>query len=426
MFDDLLELSRPGLYPQTLRIHAIQLIMAQIASNNTYHLQCSFAKWEIDHDELVTFLSEIIGVVLFSKRGFANGKLVDAYMTALPHDCHPWLPCIRFLGKIAQLNGGMFHGVLATRFLEMILWVSGSQRQGMTTSPLEDACSKAFTILSAPPSHALSILWVEYVLELCSNHPVTSLLKMRSYITCQNLWPVVEGRLLAMHADAMLKMIVEHDLFQKPGQSKYGDNMSGRKYGDYLIWPRFPILLSQPIFSVRFARNFLRCVGFGGDVRNQTISRLSCLSHRKRVKILALVITHLVLQSHEERPEVESSILLFTPKTPDIAKNVVQFLIDISTALKSIENPVLDAALLTILPFIETRWHPDSILEDIYRRMYPPFHRLGTPLPLYRAQTLELLTNIRSAGLCGVVQEETRSRGWVDFLQPLFQSYVTQ
>jgi hypothetical protein len=50
-------------------MEAMQLIMAQIASNETRHLRCSISKWEIDQDVLVAFLSEIIGVVLFSKRG---------------------------------------------------------------------------------------------------------------------------------------------------------------------------------------------------------------------------------------------------------------------------------------------------------------------------------------------------------------------
>jgi hypothetical protein len=85
IFDDLLELStsvcclscsrvihissRPALYPEALRIQAMQLIIGQIARKETFHLRRSISKWDIDHEELVAFLSEIIGVVLFSKRG---------------------------------------------------------------------------------------------------------------------------------------------------------------------------------------------------------------------------------------------------------------------------------------------------------------------------------------------------------------------
>ncbi|KAJ6605343.1 hypothetical protein DFH09DRAFT_1300075 [Mycena vulgaris] len=69
MFDDLLELSGPGLYPEAVRIQAMQLILAQIATKQTHHLRLSILKWEIEYAELVAFLTEIIGVVLFSKRG---------------------------------------------------------------------------------------------------------------------------------------------------------------------------------------------------------------------------------------------------------------------------------------------------------------------------------------------------------------------
>ncbi|KAJ6568982.1 hypothetical protein B0H19DRAFT_1134371 [Mycena capillaripes] len=127
MFNDLLELSRPALYPERFRAQAMQLIIAQIARKETYHLRLSISKWEIDHDELVAFLLEIIGAVLFSKRGFPDRKFVDSYNMALPNDCHPWSPCLSFMLKIAQLTDSLFYGVLGARFLEMILWVSGAQ-----------------------------------------------------------------------------------------------------------------------------------------------------------------------------------------------------------------------------------------------------------------------------------------------------------
>ncbi|KAJ7362930.1 hypothetical protein DFH08DRAFT_799948 [Mycena albidolilacea] len=110
MFDDLLELS--GLPARRPIISG-----------------AGFPKWEIDHEELVAILSGIIGVVLFSKRGFINEKLVKAYMAALPPDRHLWSPCISFLTKLAQLNGNIYRAILDARFIEMILWVSGSDAE---------------------------------------------------------------------------------------------------------------------------------------------------------------------------------------------------------------------------------------------------------------------------------------------------------
>jgi hypothetical protein len=113
------------------------------------------------------------------------------------------------MSGIAQLNDSMFHGALGARFLEMILWVSGAQIQGRNSDKnLENECHSAFTILSQPPSYDLSILWVEQVLRMCSKESATSLLGMMTSITVQRLWPVVERRLLEMHAEAMLKMML--------------------------------------------------------------------------------------------------------------------------------------------------------------------------------------------------------------------------
>ncbi|KAJ7362996.1 hypothetical protein DFH08DRAFT_841843 [Mycena albidolilacea] len=434
IFEDLLDLSRPTLYPEAFRMQAIQLILAQIASKEIYHLLCGISKWEIDHDELVSFLSEIIGVVLFSKRGFVDEKLVSAYMAALPQDSHPWSPCISFLTKIAELNHHMFSGVLGARFLEMILWVSGSQKQGKRFDKvtdgacseehtvLEDACLEAFAILSDPPSQYLSLLWVEQVAGLCSSHLTRSLLGMVNSLTFQHRWRVVEARLLAMHADAMLNMMLQHgQLFQLGNRYiPFGSQYIGAgDLSDYL--PHSAFLHSKSILSAQFLRNFLLCAGIGGDVvHSKTIEYLTRLSYKKQVVALTQMIQHLVLQSHVDPSTVESAMVLFTPETPDIARNIVQFLKDISGSLQSAESPLLDATLLNILPFVQIRWDPGRVFGDIYRRVYSPLHRRHKSLPSYRAHTLELVSRIRSFGLCTVVNEVDRMGDWVYFLQPLF------
>ncbi|KAJ6605350.1 hypothetical protein DFH09DRAFT_1353815 [Mycena vulgaris] len=115
MFDDLLELSRQALYPEAVRIQAMQTILAQIATKQTHHLRLSISKWEIEFAELVAFLSETVGVVLFSKRGFPDDRLVNVYMTAVPKEFHPWSPCIEFMAQVARLKDETFHAVLTLR-----------------------------------------------------------------------------------------------------------------------------------------------------------------------------------------------------------------------------------------------------------------------------------------------------------------------
>jgi hypothetical protein len=86
-------------------------------------------------------------------------------MVALPPDRHLWSPCISFLTKLVQLNGNIYHAILDARFIEMILWVSGSQMQRRSSDRiLEDTCSQAFAVLSEPPSHDLCVLGLKRLL----------------------------------------------------------------------------------------------------------------------------------------------------------------------------------------------------------------------------------------------------------------------
>ncbi|KAJ7767866.1 hypothetical protein DFH07DRAFT_808000 [Mycena maculata] len=64
MFSDLLELSRRGLYPESIQIQAMDILVAQIARGHTHYLRLSLSKWE-EHTEMVGFLSEIIAIALF-------------------------------------------------------------------------------------------------------------------------------------------------------------------------------------------------------------------------------------------------------------------------------------------------------------------------------------------------------------------------
>ncbi|KAJ6568981.1 hypothetical protein B0H19DRAFT_1232032 [Mycena capillaripes] len=396
MFNDLLELSRPTLYPEEFRTQAMQLIIAQIARKETYHLRLSISKWEIEHEELVAFLSEVIGVVLFAKRGFPDPKLVDSYSMALPSECHPWSPCVIFMSKIARLNDRMFHGVLGARFLEMILWVSGAQIQGGNSDGnLENECHAAFQILAEPPSYDLSVLWVEQVLRLWPSEPAIPLAGMLSGR---------EESSSAMWYNGSLAF-----------ESDFLDSSTS------VLHAYLPVSFhTKAILSASFMRNFLRCVGIGGDMHRETIDHLSRLSYAKKVVTLTHVIRHLIVQSLVDPSTIDSSTVLFTSDNPEIISNVVLFLIDISTSLRLVDNLILDAALLNILLFLPTRWNRASIYEDVHRRMYFTIRRRRRSRPHYRAHTSELLKQVRSLGLCAVVEESNRTGSWVHFLQPLF------
>ncbi|KAJ7623084.1 hypothetical protein DFH06DRAFT_1305376 [Mycena polygramma] len=431
MCDDLLELSRPGLYRESFRTQAMQLIVAQIAAREISHLLLSISKWEVDHEELVAILSEIIGVGLFSKRGFSEPDLVHSYTTALPNGCHPWLPCVDFVSKIAQLNNRIFQAVMGARFLETILWVFAAQKQGARyDGTLKNECEQAFKILS----HSLGYdLWTESISNTCPIRPSPSLVGMVNSVTTQHLWPVVERRLLEIHAKAMLN-IISH-LTPCIGATQDGRHGLARDYyyffdvntsrrNDFFNGGSFFYSDADPILSARVAQSFLRCVGLGGDVDKPTVDHLSCLSYPKKVKALTLIIQHLIAQSMMNPSSVEPSEA-FAPGNSDFSANIVRFLVDISVPVQSISNALSDAILLNILPFIGMAWEAATICEDIFRRTYSPFRLGRDSCPSYRAHTLNLVDTIRSSGLSAVVDEASRTESWVHLMQPLFSGTPT-
>ncbi|KAJ7474026.1 hypothetical protein FB451DRAFT_1174550 [Mycena latifolia] len=363
MFDDVLELSRyspmrrPALYPESHRTQAMEILLVQIATKQTHHVRLSILKLGVPHTDLVALLSEICAVAIFWKRGFSNPNLVRAYLTALPNDSHPWSPCIEFIAGVAQLNAAAFHAVLDARFFEILLWVSGSQihlQPKKYDETLASECNNAFIIvLSQHPSCDLSLLGINQVLRVGPNEPSMSL-------------------------------------------------------------PRYLSDASTPSRSAM--RNFLRCIGIGGNVHDETVSVLSHLSYHKKV----VALTHMLRVVAQSCGDRESGALL-TPGNPHIAFNIIRFLVGLSQADQSLRDALLDAALFNISPLLATRWDTSAVYGDIYRRMHVGSGRKTRPP--YRAHTVELLGEIKTSGVRAVIEQANESGNWLHFLEPLFSRF---
>jgi hypothetical protein len=119
--------------------------------------------------------------------------------------------------KIAQLNDSIFSGVLHARYLETILWISGSQMSGRnSSSKLMSECSQVFAILSTLSFDNLIVFWGKQVLRLTLKQLATSLHEMVKSITVEHKWPMGEGQLLEVHAVAMFKNI-QQNIFEREG-----------------------------------------------------------------------------------------------------------------------------------------------------------------------------------------------------------------
>ncbi|KAJ7854517.1 hypothetical protein B0H14DRAFT_2756200, partial [Mycena olivaceomarginata] len=413
-----------------------------LKSRETYFLRCSLSTWEIEHDVWWPFYLRSLEWCYFQKRG-----LVHAYTTALPRDCHPWSPCINFMSRIAELSDSMRSAVLQARFLEAIVWVSGAQKRKTNSDNMLQLNVQKHSASSQNLLHSI-------VLNKFSNFVRISRRTFSDWltsITVERMWSVVEGRLLEMHADAMLKLIqqsvsegsqhiMDHYFFdswesetvfyyfhQSMDHSKFltstiFDGTTRDGLGTITI--DYTSKHSKSALSTNLMRNFLRCVGSGGDIHNKTVDYLAQLSYREKVMTLTQMIEHLIAQSLLDPSTVESTMVLFTPGNPDIARNIVQFFVCVSESLQSIENPLLDATISTILPFVANCWDSARIREDVHRRFYSPFRPHRRVPPPYRTYSVQFLNTIRSSDLSAVIDEAYRSGSWVQFLQPLFHVSV--
>ncbi|KAF7367717.1 hypothetical protein MSAN_00835500 [Mycena sanguinolenta] len=155
VFDDLVELSRPELYPDSIRIPAMELILTQISSGHTTYLIHSLSKWLLE--DIILLVKEIVSTSMFSKCGFMEPSLVNAYVGALPESTHPLVPCIEFIAKLAQQNDTTFEAAIHSKFLDLVLLTASRNRDAFDREH-HSSSALAFATLSAPPLE-LQELW---------------------------------------------------------------------------------------------------------------------------------------------------------------------------------------------------------------------------------------------------------------------------
>ncbi|KAJ6605344.1 hypothetical protein DFH09DRAFT_1067619 [Mycena vulgaris] len=278
MFDDLLELSRPDLYPDAVRIQAMQIILVQIATEQTHHLRRSISKWEIEYADLVALLSEIIGdCFIFEARlensmlpeDFFDEKLVDAYLTALPKESHPSSPCIGFMAEVAQLNGVTFRAVPRRQVLgnaSLGFWSTAKGELNMTKPWNPNAIMHSASSQRRPLS-SYAFCGLDTVGIICANERPNSL-------------PPTAAR---HHSSTNVAVC---------GAPLAGDSCRKHAKG----------------FAAVHTSGLLECtLTLGGDVDSETVHHFSRLSYRKMVVTITQMIRELIAQSC-----VDQYVLIYT------------------------------------------------------------------------------------------------------------------
>lgn len=134
-------------------------------------------------------------------------ELVQVYTATLATDLHPWSAFLSFISQLAQLSKNTFPIAIHAQLLEILIWVSGRQKRGLTQDTRVEAyCNVAFAILSTCPTNEQDDLLAEQMSRYCSDpdERPTSLAQLIQYLTLQEQWLAVERRLLEKHVHAML------------------------------------------------------------------------------------------------------------------------------------------------------------------------------------------------------------------------------
>ncbi|KAJ7046186.1 hypothetical protein C8F04DRAFT_1173146 [Mycena alexandri] len=379
MFADLLELSRT-LYTEAIRIQAMQIIVVQIATEQTRHLRLSISKWEIDCEELEGFLNEIVAIALFSHRGCCDDRLSKVYIVSLSKDLHPWSACIGFLSQLAQLNADTFQAVINTQLLEILIWVSARQLRTGTDDPRVEAyCNEQDDLRAAQ------------LARYCPDESSTSSVQqVIANISGQEQWLAVERRLLEKHVRAMLNTLG----CQFMSNSDFGEIFRGSQLG-------VPRLADAPP-SLPAIRNLMWCIGIGGDVQKRTEEYLSTLSQKRKVFVLDRLIRDLVIQFLVQPATPYSKLT----QTPQFIAHAVQFFLGLSTASPCTQDAVADAAILNILPFLEPSWKSEQMYKDLYRRVNDHPKSANHQHRQHCSLTIALLRSIGSMGLNVIIGSE--------------------
>ncbi|KAF5384471.1 hypothetical protein D9757_006436 [Collybiopsis confluens] len=124
MYRDILELSRPGLYPDSYRLQALQILMAQIASRQTARLVEALETWPTI--ELCLLIGDIISRIDPTRSSghavyFTDPVLLGYQKHLSQYEAHSLTPFIDFLSEIVESNSDEVRSILDSGIHRLLL-----------------------------------------------------------------------------------------------------------------------------------------------------------------------------------------------------------------------------------------------------------------------------------------------------------------
>ncbi|KAJ7194933.1 hypothetical protein GGX14DRAFT_404292 [Mycena pura] len=413
LFDDLLELSRPELYPDSIRHSAMELVLIQVASLQTDYLVNCLSRWPLG--DLVLLMMELMSVALFYESGFLEPRLANAYISALPQGHHPLLPPIVFIVKLMKRDETAFEAALSSKFLDFLLLAASQKRLRACHKSAEDhtTLGSAFAVLSAPPKNLCS-LW-KISLEQFLNHS-PSLHDAVQHIseTSPETWFMLEAHFLQREVPRLLYLasLPKYHLYNEKGLLR---NMPGGLHSlpEVSTYNMYDLRkeLNPAAFSALY--HLMYCVAFKGDVLRHMQDYLRRQSHCTKVSIFAQIMPESLSQGMQE-------LYAHAGGHQRLQTLTTKLLLDLAARDDSYKHAVLDAVVTLLITVLIPEMSPTAIHDDLYRRghFFPSTKRR----PSYSKRTLQLFGIIRENRLASVIfQPGSRTSCQVaEVLEPIF------
>ncbi|KAJ7751920.1 hypothetical protein DFH07DRAFT_941562 [Mycena maculata] len=428
IFDDLLELSRPELYPDSIRHQAMELILIQIASGFTVKLVRCLGKWLLD--DLISLMKEIMSICVFCDKGFPGHRLADAYGSALPAGQHPLDPCISFISELALRNETTFEAAILSKFLDLLLLVSSWSPSRLIADEKDElltACTLAFACLSDPQ------LQVYYFWRCTLDHygpfdrqPSLEDVVQHINATSPDTWLILEAQFLQGEAENMLELATSSEFPLYAGRSATDTIYPRLKdFSVSIIVPaHIHDIYAAGVLSSHALWYFLRCVALGGDISGVMEAYLGRKSHRSQVSLLSRIAYFLIPFTRESYLKPMKDLCASVGSRQRLMTIWSNFLVNVAATDDRSKHALLDAIIIVILPLLTPELKGWAIYEDLFRRSHF-FPSLNTR-PGYSKATLRLVGIIREKRMSSFIGEPNspRSRRMAEVLEPIFNAHA--
>ncbi|KAJ7055614.1 hypothetical protein C8F01DRAFT_1158742 [Mycena amicta] len=415
LLDDLTELSRPGFYPQQVRLAAMELILGQISSFQTRHIVAVLSEWLVD--DLILLISEVMAVSLFCRAGLLDDRLSVAYLASTSKERQSHGPTVAFIGALIKSSQAAFEAALLAGFLDFLLFASVPR--GLQTSEEDkEIFESAYSTVSCPPPH-LSSIWTECTAGIWTRARKPSLSDLHRKVSehgCEKMREIHARFLYMVFPRILQKAIPPHSGLSENWGVRASSYNDGKPSEDQLR-PR--AVVEPDINQLRALKHFASSVSLGCNVLEPTLERLRGKTHRTKCIFFYYLSSLLLPAKHgKSAPAIHHSLDSQFP-TPNRHVRLINFMLDVASCGREFREAILDGVLTLLVPKLVEESDPSAIYSNLYcrRNFCAHFKRR----PSYSVCTLELLAMVKQGGLASVINpaNSQASREIAEIFQPL-------